>query len=589
MHRHVCPHCSILLRIRDRTFVGKRVDCPECREPIRIVADGPKGLAVLKEQQPPTNESPMRRTVSAVWRSVVLGWRRNSGSNAEVGKTVRADDNAGALRAGTAAENFRARTQWRASLTTPRAIAWTIAGSVAILLLLVVAWPRSRSGIEQIAENDAEQHATTAAVQGNTSETAHSTDEAQSVDRTETAEGSAVARDKLESLAVWIDDYLRQKGYFPPGTVATSGLPPEKQFSWLALIESWRGNSDAPEPLWDRAWDDPINARFVRRRIPEYLNPALPKVAASSRYPATHFVGVAGVGQDAPHLSATHPRAGIFGYERQTKASAIRDGRANTMLVAGAQEKLGSWAAGGRASIRPLTSEPYVNGPDGIGTGQADRMLVLMADGSVRTFGAQIDPRVFRRMAAMADGLDLALQLPGEPGAPVRGRRSDLSAGVDDVKVTKTSAPRAGASTDKRQSVTTNSELPVQTSAADDTKLLAEANGTPPVVAPRPKRLAVSPPDVAAALELPIIRFEHARPVPAQSVLRELQEMTGVPIRIDADAVADRERLLQQGVTLELEHGTLGDLLAQLAEELSLVYEVEAEIIRLKPAEPAGQ
>lgn len=41
----LCPHCATSLRIRDRKFLGREVPCPECRQPIRIVAAGPDQLA----------------------------------------------------------------------------------------------------------------------------------------------------------------------------------------------------------------------------------------------------------------------------------------------------------------------------------------------------------------------------------------------------------------------------------------------------------------------------------------------------------------------------------------------------------------
>src|SRR5262249_21127427 len=116
-----------------------------------------------------------------------------------------------------------------------------------------------------------------------------------------------------------------------------------------------------------------------------------------------HFVGVAGVGSDAARLPASDPRAGIFSYDRATRWDDIRDGASNTWLVLGVRDHLGSWAAGGPSTVRGLTREPYVNGPDGFGTGQEDSMLVLMADGRVRTVSRQADPRILRSLAAMAD------------------------------------------------------------------------------------------------------------------------------------------------------------------------------------------
>ena len=66
--------------------------------------------------------------------------------------------------------------------------------------------------------------------------------------------------------------------------------------------------------------------------------------------------------------------------------------------------------------MRGLSREPYINGPDGFGTGSPDSMQVLMADGRVLAVSDKIDPRIFRRMAAKADGLPLDESEEGEPG-----------------------------------------------------------------------------------------------------------------------------------------------------------------------------
>ncbi len=120
-------------------------------------------------------------------------------------------------------------------------------------------------------------------------------------------------------------------------------------------------------------------------------------------YPSTHFVGNAGLGRGARRLAADDPRAGPFGLDRVTRTSDARDGLSQTILVFGLNEPAGSWASHGDATLRELTREPFVNGPDGLGTGQKDSMLVLMADGSVRTLARDIDPQVMRGLVAMSD------------------------------------------------------------------------------------------------------------------------------------------------------------------------------------------
>lgn len=42
--RFPCPQCTVGLRIRDRSFIGKEIHCPECGSRLEIVADGAKKL-----------------------------------------------------------------------------------------------------------------------------------------------------------------------------------------------------------------------------------------------------------------------------------------------------------------------------------------------------------------------------------------------------------------------------------------------------------------------------------------------------------------------------------------------------------------
>src|SRR5208337_2662272 len=98
-------------------------------------------------------------------------------------------------------------------------------------------------------------------------------------------------------------------------------------------------------------------------------------------------------------LPANDPRAGMFGYGRKTRQQDLVRGGANTIAVLGVQDRCGPWAQGGPATVRPLTRQPYINGPDGFGSGQADGVVAGMADGSVRFLSKNIDPEVMEKLA----------------------------------------------------------------------------------------------------------------------------------------------------------------------------------------------
>ncbi len=133
---------------------------------------------------------------------------------------------------------------------------------------------------------------------------------------------------------------------------------------------------------------------------------------SESGFPVTHYVGVSRLGADAGQLDASDRRAGVFGFQRRVGQSTIGDGAANTIAIFGVAGRLGSWAAGGDATVRPLTKAPYVNGPDGFGSGQPDGMLAGMADGSVRFLSKDIDPRVIEQLATINGGESVTIDTP---------------------------------------------------------------------------------------------------------------------------------------------------------------------------------
>ena len=125
------------------------------------------------------------------------------------------------------------------------------------------------------------------------------------------------------------------------------------------------------------------NKKFTSTRIPVYINPSVPNQPDKVSGP-TNYVGIAGVGKDAPTLPKTSKQAGVFGYNRSTRIRDITDGTSNTVMVSEASKNLGPWAAGGESTIRALTKKPYINGPDGLGGFHTGGCLMLMGDGSVQ-------------------------------------------------------------------------------------------------------------------------------------------------------------------------------------------------------------
>ena len=515
-NRLQCPHCSVVLRIRDRKHVGQQVDCPDCGERIQVLADGPRELQLVKADAAPTETAAKAAVAAKVPVAVGRALAQPSGLQ-----------------------------QWVTSLTSATGVAWSVAG-VAAVVLLAIAWPFGMEGSN--GDPNVSSAPGTSPV------------EKQNVGPNDVPGGVAQARnDKREDVQTSMEQlgrsmmtFVGEHGRFPASSSAAEGLTESQRLSWLAELVADMDAKVGSQPQWDQPWRDPLNDRFVRRTFSEFLNPDVPQLTGPDRYPATHFVGIAGVGEDAARLPVGHPRAGIFGVNRRTRLADIKDGQANTMMLASVKRNIGGWAGSGTATMRPLSREPYINGPDGFGTGENDGMSVLMADGSVRFLSSNTDPRLMRRMAAMADGFPLDLKIPGEPGDP-RPLTQPKPAGDPMAKV-----------------------KPVNPIPPPNKEHVALAE--PAVVAPVPPRVI----DVAALRSQKILGYEHRQATPFRVVLREVEEMVGAPIRIDEKQLGAAADQLEKTITVKkLEQTTVGAILKAVVEQAGLAFVVERDGIRI--------
>jgi len=157
-------------------------------------------------------------------------------------------------------------------------------------------------------------------------------------------------------------------------------------------------------PLYNRidakaAWDSDANAKSSVL-IKSYAHPT----ASHEAGPYTDFVGIAGLGEDGPKLKVNEQGAGFFAYDRATRIADITDGTSNTLMVAESDGQPRPWLQGGPSTIRPLTTQPYINGPDGIGGITRGGVQVLFADGSVRFISENIDPTVMEALVTIQGG-----------------------------------------------------------------------------------------------------------------------------------------------------------------------------------------
>jgi hypothetical protein len=369
--------------------------------------------------------------------------------------------------------------------------------------------------------------------------------------------GAAVRADEAQHhrLLRGLVGYRKAEGGFPTGVLGDSLLPPETRLSWIAAMLPYYGHGDWYFRLQrGYSWNSPQNRPVTSQPLPEVINPVLGPVLTDAGFPVTHYVGVAGVGEDAGREGADPSRAGVFGYVRGTRLEDIIDGASNTIAILGVSDRLGAWGAGGHATVRPLTKPPYVNGPDGFGAGMPHGMLAGMADGSVRFISKDVEPRIIEQLATIRGGENVSLLALGpKPGQkPLQ----------PDSKT-----PKAQPSDTLPHHTTPGQTLPGHpglTTAEDTT-------GAPPSV-PRPQE------DILLRLATPILALELSE-VPLNLAVNTVGALGNVPVALDCDALADLEVSVTDPVDVRLTDTTVGKALETVAAARGLACLVEGGLV----------
>lgn len=196
-------------------------------------------------------------------------------------------------------------------------------------------------------------------------------------------------------------------GPYPPGTIQDPTIPLERRCGWASLtyLINDEGCSGCPAVHPELAWDDPRQQPLTGRESEMYC-PSCPKPSATRPLVPAAYIGIAGLGVDAPGLPTSDPRAGIFGDGRVVTPADVTDGLAGTMMVVESSEPAGPWFAGGRNTVRGLdpARKPYIGQGRQFGGNHAGGVQVLMADGAVRFVKDSAAPKIFEGLSTIAGG-----------------------------------------------------------------------------------------------------------------------------------------------------------------------------------------
>jgi len=193
---------------------------------------------------------------------------------------------------------------------------------------------------------------------------------------------------------------------FPSGTWPNPNLEPKDRLSWLADLLPYLDDQELYDKIdHTQPWNQGVN-RTVASTDLTVVHCTLARPSSNNRVISTRFIGIAGLGLDAPVLAKNHPRSGVFGYDRQTTLADITDGASYTMMIAEAKHGIGSWMQGGSATVRGLdpANKPYFGRGREFGHSHLPGTNVAMADGSVRWFSGSVDAKVFEAISTIAGG-----------------------------------------------------------------------------------------------------------------------------------------------------------------------------------------
>ncbi len=396
---------------------------------------------------------------------------------------------------------------------------------------------------------------------------------------------AGVIQQQEERLLQALRAYTKAEGHFPPGAEGGPLWDPATRLSWIALVLPYMGRADWYQQLQLRyPWNSPQNRAVAQRPLEEVLNPALPQRTTEAGFPVTHYVGVGGMGADAVQPQADPRRIGVFGFGRTLKPEEITDGLSHTIAIAGVDRGLGPWASGGSATVRPFTQPPYVNGPDGFGTGQPDGMFVGMADGSVRFISKNVDPRVLE-MLATARGMERIEGLAWEAGPKVIRPGSPAVGPSAKPPETKPSSGPGPSETAKSQP--SEGPAPKQTEPkppegpSEKPPAVAEKEKSGPSVAQLQAETEARLAEKVASVELPGLSLRKAVGV--------VEALSGVRITYDLEEMEAAGVSLETPVRFQQTDTSVGEILRAVLEPLGLSYMVEGRDVLISRPSAARQ
>jgi len=179
--------------------------------------------------------------------------------------------------------------------------------------------------------------------------------------------------------------------------------------------------------------------------------------------------------------------------------------------------------------------------------------------------------------AQTAEGLNIGIGVPDEPGAQqdVRSDRPGEGVHTSPSDIRKSDAATQ-ASQPARQP--RRPRAPALPFAVDPGRLEHDPARIPAVIGEPATKI-----DAAVALAQRIRSYEQTRGATLRIMLRELEEMLGVPVRLNDPLLRDVDSLLDRPVKVKkMENITVEEILRSVLNSVGLRYEIDADGIQLR-------
>lgn len=201
-----------------------------------------------------------------------------------------------------------------------------------------------------------------------------------------------------------------KKNIYPTGCVGPGDLP-EERLSWMVAILPFLAEESLYKKIdWQQGYAGNLQVTQEKMRIfqcPSFSRKE--KEESDEEKIKTQYIGMAGVGLDAPGRTAGAPGNGFMGYERITTSEMIKDGASNTITFMETGFQPGHWARGGPSTVRGLDPKGFTAGdPPPFGGIHPGGMNVGFLDGRVLFVSFPIKPEKLARLVTI-DGNEQVL------------------------------------------------------------------------------------------------------------------------------------------------------------------------------------